>query len=306
MTIFNSAYATTATRGYAMSKVENALEQAFYHNNTLEIRENIHFIASGVEGVNAIPVFNFPIISKLKDADVVFFDARSIVNRSQHAMNNNGIRDQLELQARTVQAQLTLDWHHGYQARIRDISPLGLQVYAHWLGETIAKRFALDPLEQLQISVLAAVFYLNNFWDHTDATSQEIGYLQSVITRVCGYRHSDVTEIIENHPIIRNLEEFCDAVKTFTQSVRLEDFNVATLAGAVQGSWFGNLRGEIMTIALEYPPVWLTLLFQAITNRSYKKTGLTQIVERNTYRKHHENFIREMAFLSMPDNNDIY
>lgn len=300
MTISKSAYNTTVTKGYILPKIENALELAYYHGATESIRENVHMVRDGLGGgVNGIPAFNFPIISKLKDADVVFFDARSVI--SVDNAGNTRVRDEVELQARIIQAQLALDWHHGQQARIRDMSPMGLQVYAHWLGEVIAKRFALDAREQLQISVLAAIFYLNCFWDETDATTQEIGYLQSAITRICGYRHSDVADIIEAHPIIRDMGEFCEAVKSFTQSVRLEDFNSATLAGAVQGSWFGNMRGEIMAIALEYPPVWLTLLFQSITNRGFKKAGLTQIVERNTYKKHHEGFVRSMAHLSQPD-----
>lgn len=300
MTISKSAYNTTVTKGYILPKIESALELAYYHGATESIRENVHMVRDGIGGgVNGIPAFNFPIIGKLKDADVAFFDARSIIS-----VDNTGttrVRDHVELQARIIQAQLALDWHHGAQNRIRDMSPLGLQVYAHWLGEVIAKRFALDAREQLQISVLAAIFYLNCFWDETDATTQEIGYLQSAITRICGYRHSDVADIIEAHPIIRDMSEFCEVVKSYTQSVRLEDFNQATLAGAVQGSWFGNMRGEIMAIALEYPPVWLTLLFQSITNRGFKKAGLTQIVERNTYRKHHEGFVRSMAHLSQPD-----
>lgn len=302
MTIFNSAYATTVTQGYAMSKIENALEQAYYHNGTQQVRENVHMIREGLNGgIAGIPAFNFPMIVKLKDSDVVFFDARSIVGYDRSGGTN--VRDEAELQARIVQAQLALDWHHGYQARLRDLSPLGLQVYAHWLGETIAKRFALDPRQQLQVSVLAAIFYLNCFWDETDASTQEIGYLQSAITRICGYRHSDVADIVETHPIIRDMGEFCDAVKSFTQSVRLEDFNTSTLAGVVKGSWYGNLSGEIMGISLEYPPVWLTLLFQAVTNRSFKKTGLTQILERNTYKKHIEGFVRSMAYLSQIDEN---
>lgn len=298
MTIFNSAYGTTATNGYVVTKLEQTLEQAYYHDATQQMRENVHLVREGLNGgVAGIPAFNYPFICKLKDSDVVFFDARALISATPDAR----VRDAAELQARTIQAQLALDWHHGYQGRVRDMSPLGLMIFANWMGEVVAKRFALDARQQLQVSVLAGIFYLNNFWDKSDVTSEDTAYLQSAITRTCGYRHSDVVDIIETHPIIRDMSEFCEAVKSFTQSVRLEDFNAATLAGTVSGSWFGNLKGEVMAIALEYPPVWLTLLFQAITNRGFKKTGLTQIVERSTYRKYHEDFVRSMAYLGQPD-----
>lgn len=299
MTIFNSAYATTATAGYTTSKLEHALQEAYYHDATQSVRENVHMIRDGLNGgVAGVPAFNFPYVCKLKDADVAFFDARTFIGQEGR------VRDEIEMQSRTIQAQLALDWHQGYQGRVRDISPLGLMVYAHWMGETVAKRFALDARQQLQVSVFAGVFYLNCFWDKSEAESEDTAYLLSAITRVCGYRHSDVVDIVEAHPIIKDISELCEVIKSFTQSVRLEDFNPATLLGVVGGSWFGNAGRELVGVALEYPPVWLTLLFQAISNRGFKKAGLTQIIERNTYRKHHEGFVRSMAYLGQPQDQN--
>lgn len=300
MTIFNSAYATTATNGYSLSKLEQALEQAYFHNATQQMRENVHMVREGLNGgVAGVPAFNFPYVCDFRDGAVVFFDARSYV--SSNASGQAMVRDAIEVQSRTIQAQLALDWHGGYQARVRDLSPLPLVIYSHWLGETVAKRFSLDARQQLQVSVFAAILYLNCFWDKTEASSEDTAYLLSAITRTCGFRHSDVVDIVETHPIIRDVQEFCDVVKAFTQSVRLEDLNPATLYGVVGGSWYGNAGRELITVALEYPPVWLTLLFQAISNRGFKKAGLTQIVERSSYRKYHEQFVRGMAFLGMPD-----
>lgn len=301
MTIFNSAYKTQATTGYVTTKLQHALEDAFYHGSTQPMREGVHMIRDGLNGsVAGVPAFNFPLVCKMKDGDVAFFDARSIVGQDSNGRMR--VRDEVELQSRTIQAQLALDWHHGYQGRVRDMSPIGLMVYAHWLGEVVGKRFALDARQQLQVSVFAAVFYLNCFWDKTEADGEDIAYLGSAITRICGYKHSDVVDIVEAHPIIRDLSEFCEVVKNFVQSVRLEDFNPATLHGVVGGSWFSSNGGrELVAVALEYPPVWLTLLFQAICNRSFKKAGLTEIVMRNSYKKHHENFVRSMAFLGQAD-----
>lgn len=297
MTIFNSAYQTTATAGYVTTKLQQALEQVFYHSSTQQMRENVHMVREGLNGgVAGVPAFNFPMVMKLKEGDIAFFDARSIT--AADSGGNVRVRDEAELQARTIQAQLAMDWHHGYQGRVRDMSPIGLMVYTHWLGEAIAKRFALDAQQQLQVSVLAGVFYLNCFWDKTDASKEDVAYLLSAITRSAGYRNADVVDIVETHPIIRDVTEFCEIVKSYTQSVRLEDLNPATLFGVVGGSWFNSNGGrELISVAVEYPPVWLTLLFQAITNRGFKKAGLTQIIDRNMYKKHHEGFVRSMAFL---------
>ncbi len=301
MTIFNSAYQTSATAGYSVTKLESALEQAYYHGATQQMRENVHMVREGLNGgVAGVPSFNFPFVLKTKDEDVAFFDARSFVGND--ITGQMRVRDENELQARTIQAQLALDWHHGYQARVRDLSPLPLIVYAHWMGEQVGKRFALDMRQQLQVSVFAAIFYLNCFWDKVEATQEDAAYLLSAITRTCGYRHSDVVDIVEAHPIIRDVTELCEKIKAHTQAVRLEDFNPATLYAVTGGTWFGNAGKELVAVGLEYPPVWITLMFQAIANRSFKKAALADLVNRSTYRKYHEQFVRGVAFLGLPHN----
>lgn len=296
MTIFNSAYATHATTGYVTNKIQQALEGQYYHGNTSPYKEGVHALE---RSANDVPAFNYPFICKLKDSSIAFFDARTLMTSNREGYSR--IRDEVEYQARAIQAQLALDWHSGYQTRVRDITPLGLVVYSHWLGEVIAKRFALDALTQLHVSVFAGIFYINNFWDKVEAEKEDIGYLYSALTRLCGYKNSDVTDIVDSYPIIRGVEEFCDFIKQYTQNVRLEDLNPATLYGVVKGSWFINTGAETVSIALEYPPVWLTMLFQALTNRGFKKAGLTQIIERNSYRKYHDEFIRSMAYLGVSD-----
>ena len=293
MTIFNSAYATHATTGYVTSKLLHALEANYYHGNTTAYKEGVHAIQNTA---NDIPAFSYPFIAKLKEGNVAFFDARNIMANDRSGQTR--IRDEAEYQSRVIQAQLALDWHSGYQTRIRDLSPLGLIIFSKWLGEVIAKRFALDALTQLHISVFAGIFYINNFWDKSEADKEDINYLYSALTRVCGYKNSDVTDIVDSYPIIRNVGEFCDFIKEYTQNVRLEDLNPATLYGVVGGSWFVNTGREVVSIALEYPPVWLSMLFQAITNRGFKKAGLTQIIERSSYRKYIDEFVRNMAYLS--------
>lgn len=303
MTIFNSAYHTTATNGYATTKLVQALEQIYYNNSAFALRENIQAVRDGTVS-NGVPVFNFPVVVPTKDNDLVFIDIRSII--AAQPSGSFRIRDETEMTTRIINAQLALDWHQGYQGRIRDISPLGLVVYAHWLGEIIAKRFALDGRQQLQASALAGIFYLNNFWDKSEASSEDKAYLLSAITRICGYKHTDVVDLVEAHPIIRDVAELCEAIKTFTASVRLEDFNPSTLFATVAGSWYGNAGRESIQVALEYPPTWLTILFQAITNRGFKKAGLTQIVERNSYKKYHQGFVTSLAYLGQQTENTDY
>lgn len=298
MSIFNSAYATHGTTGYVLGKLQSALETNYYHGNLTQYKENVYAVTLPSADV---PMFNYPCILKLKDTDIVVFDARNIT--SYDRSGNFNIRDNVQYQARAITAQLALDWHQGFQTRVRDISPIGLVVYSNWLSEVIAKRFALDARAQLQVAVLAGIFYINNFWDKSEADKEDIGYLVSALTRICGYRNSDVIDIVETHPIIKDVTDFCECVKEFTQNVRLEELNPATLFGVVRGSWFASAGGEAVAIALEYPPLWLGMLFQAITDRGYKKSGLAQIAERNSYRKYHDEFIRTLAYLGAPDNS---
>lgn len=299
MSIFNTAYNTTACAGMSVDKIQKSLLAAIYHGNLSRVCEGV-FAMTGLResGVNT-PVFNYPIILESKDCAV--FDARTLIVHDENHPEGYRIRNEVEFRAKTIQAALALRWSRGETNRIRDSSPLPLAVYAGWMGEVLAKRFALDARTQLQLSVLAAIFYINCFAKPDDKEDTDTSYLFTAINRACGYRHDDLVDIVEAHPVITDVAHLCEVMREYTQSVRLRDLNPATLYGSLGGSWWGNNGLEAVCVGIEYPPVWMAIVFQALTDQGFKRSVIGSIVLRNTYRKTSESFLRQMLEMADKD-----
>jgi hypothetical protein len=292
MSIFNTAYNTTACSGMLVDKIQKSLLDAYFHARLTQVTDGV-VVMTGLHdsGVNT-PVFNYPIILEGKDTAV--FDARTLIIHDERLPNGYRVRNEVEFRAKTIQAALALRWSRGEIDRIRDASPLPLAVYSGWMGEVLAKRFALDARTQLQLSVIAAIFYINCFAKDGNKEDTDTAYLFTIINRACGYRHDDLVDIVEAHPIINDVAHLCEVMKEYTQNVRLRDLNPATLYGSLGGSWWGNNGLEAVSVGIEYPPVWMAIVFQALTDQGFKRSVIGSIVLRNTYRKTTEMFLRQM------------
>lgn len=300
MTIIQSAYDTTVMRGSNVSKIRQAVETAYAHFELREIGQGISIVAGGGAAVSATPVFNYPVLIKDSSGnDICVFDARTLVTFSPNEMEMYRVREPYKFDAYHIGAALSLQWTQGMSSRLRDMSQLPLAVYANWFGEMLTVRFGVDAGTQLKISILAAIFYLNQFCEG-EPTERDRAFFVVAIQRACGYRNSDIQPIVDAHPFIQDIEHLCECIREYTQKVQLEDLNAATLVATAGGYWYYNNGREAIAVALEYPPMWLQIVYQAITDRGFKKARLTTILERNTYRKFYQDYVRQLASLAMP------
>lgn len=292
MPSIQSAYQTSPCKDYVLSKLKNQLMDALVSFNLIEVRDRIYVVPpEKYQAATAtIPVFNYPMVLEHKNENVVVFDARTLLNM-ENGGNLRPVRLD-EFQAKLILGQLALEWADGDTERIFNFNQMPLAIYSGWLGEVIAKRFSIDPSAQLKVSILAAIFYMNQFQDKPVTDSAGAADMLVTITRACGWKGGDAEPILKAYQHIGSLDEFCQICRDYTQDLHLRDLNPLTLQGTVGGYWYGNAGRESIAVALEYPPLWLALVFQSLTDRSFKKAALTDITNRNTYRRHHENFIR--------------
>lgn len=295
MTIFKTAYDTTACRGYVTEKISEGLARASAKylltkndaTNILEVRGG-HLIDE------LVPVFSHPFLFKDNDGvEKLVIDVRGF-GKHDSIQNEYTVRDVASYDSLLVRVNLNNIWlEDSGPDRIRALSLFPVSVYAAWIGEAIAKRLALEPQDQFTVSVIAAIFYLNLFWPKDRSLNPnklDKTFLVSSISRGLSYRAEMVYDIVEKHSGIVDVSDFCDACKVYSQSTRMRDLNPATLFAITGGYWYGNNGRETIAVALEHPPTWLSLLWQSMYVYSYKNAGLTKILERSTYKKQSNQF----------------
>lgn len=295
MTIRKSAYDTTACEGYVYKSMQERLDilsSDLFDTST----EGVIVLQSSEPVTNHIASFLYPIPTYSFDEPKVYVDARGL-GTWDHLQERFKVRYPLEYEAKMLQGALAQNWISGKQTNLKHCSSIPLAVFAGWVGETIAKRFSVDHNTQFKVSVLAACLYINSFWDKTELTDEDKLEMVSLITRQCGYKGGDISDIVSEYGVILDTADFCKACYSATNSVRLKELNNETLYAMLGGSWWGANGRELVQVALEYPPIWMAIVYQCIVDRGAQKSRIGTIVQRNTYKRGHEAFVREMMTL---------
>lgn len=281
MTICKTAYDTTACGGFVMRKTVDAIQVAFTHGSLGgNIEGGIWLIEGGTSMADAIPAFAHPLAFEYHTKEErVVVDVRGF-GKWDAMQNVYRIRNEMEYQLAVHRGNLNRIWIEQSPTLLRDISQLPIAIFASWISEAIAKRFALDPREQLNLGILAAIFYLSLFSDVTELDEREKMRAVNAITRAMRASAADVLVVLDQISVVPNVAVFCQQAEAISGSVRLKELNVGLLYSVLGGTWFGTNAKEIVAVALEHPPTWLAILLAAYSERTYKNSAISKITER--------------------------
>jgi hypothetical protein len=319
MTIIRTAYETTAMpANRAMRETVLAVQRAMADGQLKLMPETKHvfMIEGGSSVADAIPAFAHTLEIKAEKATTfhhiaagephpgqdpeeltyLVVDARQFGrwNKDQHTFR---IINDVEYALMCHRAKLTGIWISQSPNLLRDVSPAPMTAFAMWISEAVAKRFALDPRQQLNLSILAAIFYASQFTDETELEGTDKMGLVTKIARNLRLSAQDVLLVADKVTIVNSLKEFCSLAEEVVGTVRMRDLNTGTLCAIMGGTWFSVNGRELACIALEHPPTWIAIMMQAITERTYKNTAVAKILERSSFRESGQSLVRSVLNL---------
>jgi hypothetical protein len=318
MTKFNTAYNTRACRDFVMGKTIDALERAF-HDGQLKASEHggVWYVEGGASVIDAVPAFAHPLLLERMsdkslspgDSDdskhVVLVSDMRPFGKWDPAQLVFRVRNTVEYNLTDYRTQLNRIWLERNPSLLRDVSQLPLSVYCSWVSESLAKRFALDPREQLNLAIFAGIFYCSLFSDTDNLVFDEREKLRitQAVSRAARASAHDVLKIIDELPKVTNHHEFvgigdfCRLAADVSGSIRLKDLNVGLLFLIVGGTWFGTNAKEIIAVALEHPPTWLAILMAAASERTYRNSIIAKIIERGMSKDAGKNYMHSVMGL---------
>ena len=174
---------------------------------------------------------------------------------------------------------------------ILNLGHFQVQIFATWVSELFARRFALDAEQQVRISILAAFYYLCLFTDDKEA---DLRRFIPIISKVCTTGTSFVIDTLRDVDHIQDLEALLDTIKTSLDTERLDGVGIDVMITMLSGSWFGPNNAILVGIALEYPPMWNTLLYLSLTDQSVRANGIAKIA----LRKQRDSMAREYVSIA--------
>ncbi|WP_233875021.1 hypothetical protein [Paraburkholderia adhaesiva] len=301
---YATAYDTTQCSGYVLDRLESGLKAALLAGALAPANEaaTILEVHGGQPLADAVPEFAHPWLIEHDHGRTIVFDARPF-GAFDRISGEFVIRNETEYGLQRRRAQLNDIWVNDDPALLRDVSPVAMSLFAGWISENVARRFALDPREQLDLAILSAIHYLSLFSDdgspgaHPDAHQRTRMVMQ--VSRALRCPGEEVMTLLEKHQHeISGIPGLCASAAEATGSVRLRELNPGILISIIKGTWFGINAAEMLAVALEHPPTWLALLAAAHIERTWRNSGLARMVERQAHKEPNQLFLRAVLNLA--------
>ena len=314
MTIYATAYDTTAGRGFVMGKtveaiVDEVVKSNFAMRNAKIVNPDVKETSKAIKatvlsnlsaGETGLPFFAHPLfvsMEKLKGREhekYMVGDVRLFLG----APGDGGIRvkNASEYDLCVNRTIFNAHWMElgtvgAGVSNLLYFSTTPMAVYVAWMSENIARRFALDGLDQLKIAILSALYYNSLFTNDEYFTDGDLQRMARVIAKVTYARVEQVFEVMDLVKKLTSLEDFCEAVKIVTENTRVQDINHGIVTAIASNTWFGTYGKEIAAVAVDHPPTWFALLLAAFTNRTFHNSNLSRIAERYRANKGEHEFV---------------
>jgi hypothetical protein len=308
MTINQTAYDTTVGQSYQkiMDKTQTMVQQAIvkdyinYNTYFKQVGEYQSFLITGnASSEAAIPTFTHPFEMEYSRNKYLVVDVRAFVKTQRNGtMDNMVVKNQGEYDLAKSRLGLNLLWLDGQYNTIRDLSIVPAAVFCSWISESFSKRYALDARDQILLSIISCYYYANLFVKEPIIEERDKEKLAAVIIRSTKAPPPLVFQILERieHPIT-NIDTFCQAVRAILENPRMDDFNPGLLVTILGNSWYGFNYKDLLAVALEHPPTWISIVYAALNDRGYRSTQISKIAERYAKSKGGDSFIKSLVAL---------
>lgn len=207
----------------------------------------------------------------------VYVDVRNFTK-----LNRDGtvsITSHLDYNTAILRGMLTRYWISPEAMNLQSLGNFPMTVFGRWISDQITRRLALTPEVQVKVTVLAAYFYGCQFLSNGSIHESDKLRIAGQISRAFHVPVDTVMQIVDKENRLDTVVDFVNSLVHNTDTVRFESFNVALLYSILGGSWFGYNKVEYVSVALEHPPTFLTLLYFATREQGYRKTVLGQMAK---------------------------
>jgi len=305
--MFKTPYETTLCKGLAIDNITRQLQRS-YVTDMLILSDNI--TGTQVKGVYVVPPSNND-IPQFKHP-ILFFDPsdnRHTMDDVKVAVYGKGwVRENLTDKTLRIPntydsgvplmaAALTRAWNQHSPLDLLNVGDYVGKVFTSWVSFVVAQREALSPEAAKWVNCYVALYWLCLFEDEMPDFSNE-AVLRKYVSKVGMLTRVNTADIYDRF-----------SNETFTQPetvhglamliaradpVRLERFNAGTLLSYLQNTFMGTAHRENVAIGLEFPPMFNALLYQALTDRSYRKSKIGELAELKASLQERETYIRNL------------
>lgn len=225
---------------------------------------------------NVLPKTNVPYV--LLPEDPMNTSGKTVV-----LCDGTGIRD-LEADLRYLNVLTTAMWEDpSIHERFSSVRKFATRAYVNWVGRALMNRFNINFQDKAYMDAVLAIYYYcacgipkeyfgageyNAIRQISEATNLPAQRIVDVV-KACELDTSEVPFVFsEAIECIRNISPDLNTKITTT-----------AVFGVLARSWYGEGGTFYCNLAVEYPPMFMTLLYFALVSTDFKRTQLATVVK---------------------------
>lgn len=203
------------------------------------------------------------------------------------------IRNESEYRLAITRFILTSLWYVGNQSSLYSLE-LAHFAFSSWLSDNLASKFGLDLGDKLKIRILANIYYARLFTEYPDSDELDKLLIRAKNDSIYPELFRDIYAKVSHDDALNSIDDFCKQCYAVTGNIRLKDLDFVVLFNIIQVNWLGANGKELIGLALEHPPTWISLVYAAITQRTFKRNFVTTVVERLSKRGNGDAFVKAL------------
>lgn len=299
--MINSPWNSSVLKQHSTATLVNEVIQAKLSGRGLHDEDGILVVTPYAD---KIPTFFQPLTaSEFGDATYpgIVIDGRSFTKKHPTLPGEIIINNTTQFGITLRIAKLTRFWQDNPESRL-DLMRTGdlpAQVFIAWMSFASSSKLGLDEETSRVLQIITAIYYAHLYHDTEEATSargQE--KVVRLVNRWTRHPVDLIQSTVADVGYLDNLFDYVAAIKqTFAHNTRISLINVGLLNSALNRSWFGLGSEETVSVAMEYPPIFLALVEAALNSRAWKNTRLSQTTERFARGTAGSDFSRSLAML---------
>ena len=281
--IITTPYATTLGSSFNHKKTPSQLAAHYSSVGGDSDIVNMYLVGKvlvvDVEGeVSDVPLFSQPLVyvgsisNSLTDkaTHVVFVDQRPftrIKNETRNVVNPR------EYALGKVKGVLTAKWVSEEYDDLKADGSVAGSTFCNVVASVVANQYGLDPLEKLKISVIASIYYGQMFSD---------GGVPSLIVfrdamKWTGAKPPTIDEIVDSGiSVSPGMNGLAQAIANYG-GAKVKNLDAGILLSLLGNIFYGYNNKELIAMSIEYPPLWMAMVFIAITDKSFSNTYLARV-----------------------------
>lgn len=159
------------------------------------------------------------------------------------------------------------------------------KVFMDWISGTLVQKYTLRPESEMVLRVIAALYYQAMLSPELRKPGHDRVRFAPIISRITSVPLDFVLNLVDPDMQdtigdLENAEHLANELSTKARTLSMGKLKFADLHVLLKASWYGTNASDNVGMSLEHLPTWIAILYTAVSDRSYRKSKITERAEK--------------------------